>query len=199
MIKKCILRKTKSLRSFDFGEISGVKKSKLIDRKVHKIMINTPDVPVGPNGESFNQAAKRSISCIEKILQTKGNDIVVSHNSILNIIDLWAKMTITGITYLDKSFREDYTNNKVKKLTGSYFILKKQNGGVLYLVRHGDTEDTAKNLYSTEKGKLTKAGILEARELSLFFENKDIDHIYTSDLPRTVKTSIIILDKINKK
>lgn len=199
MKKRCVFKKTKSLRSFHFGDISGLKKSKKIDKQVHRIMINTPDLPVGPNGESFNQAAKRSINFVDKILKTKGNDILVSHNSILNMIDLWFQTSERGLVYLEKSFRELYTNNKVKKRTGSCFKIKKQNGDFLYLVRHGDTEDTAKNVYSTEDGKLTDGGIEEARKIAKFFANKKINTIYTSDLPRTVKTSRIIFNKINKK
>ncbi|HPC37739.1 MAG TPA: alpha-ribazole phosphatase [Exilispira sp.] len=70
---------------------------------------------------------------------------------------------------------------------------------LIYLIRHGETKW---NLDFKVQGKkdvpLNENGISQANILAKYFENKDIDMIYSSNLMRAKETANIIAKKLNK-
>ena len=77
--------------------------------------------------------------------------------------------------------------------------MKKRN---LILVRHGQSEWNAKNLFTGWKDPgLTETGLEEAKNAGLLIGSQDIsfDIMYTSALSRAQKTGQIILDTINQR
>lgn len=60
----------------------------------------------------------------------------------------------------------------------------------LILVRHGETEENVKKIMQGHThGKLTQAGIEQAKKVALRLKNEKIDKIYSSDLQRCVDTT----------
>ena len=77
--------------------------------------------------------------------------------------------------------------------------MKKRN---LILVRHGQSEWTAKNLFTGWKDPgLTETGLEEAKNAGLLIGSQDIsfDIMYTSALSRAQRTGQIILETINQR
>ena len=76
--------------------------------------------------------------------------------------------------------------------------MKKRN---LILVRHGQSEWNAKNLFTGWKNPgLTELGLKEASGAAELIANQDIsfDLMFTSELSRAQKTGSIILEAINQ-
>lgn len=64
---------------------------------------------------------------------------------------------------------------------------------ILYLVRHGETVDNAsQTMQGQTQGELNERGILQARELSEEWKDREIDVVVASDLKRAVDTAAII-------
>ncbi len=67
---------------------------------------------------------------------------------------------------------------------------------VFYLVRHGTTTDSNKNIIRGNRNSmLDKEGFLDAHKLKDFFSKKDWEGIFTSDMTRSIQTGKIIADK----
>ena len=64
---------------------------------------------------------------------------------------------------------------------------------ILYLVRHGETVDNARQLMQGQtQGELTENGVLQAKALSEQWRNRVIDAVISSDLKRAVDTAAVI-------
>jgi phosphoserine phosphatase len=69
----------------------------------------------------------------------------------------------------------------------------------IYLVRHGQTNDNIKNLMQGWKDTpLNETGKVQAYKLIPFFESKQIEVVYSSDLSRAYETAQIIAHALNK-
>ena len=93
-------------------------------------------------------------------------------------------------------------NNKKNILKNSVSnVVKKYNGPVLYIVRHGAT-DFNSQVYGEDRVRgwidvpLNAEGKKEAEEIGKFLKDKDISHIFASNLGRTKLTSEIIAKEI---
>ena len=65
----------------------------------------------------------------------------------------------------------------------------------LYVVRHGETIENANDcLVGRINTSLTEKGINQAKQVSEYFKNKNIDLIVSSPLDRCKKTAEIISD-----
>ena len=63
---------------------------------------------------------------------------------------------------------------------------------ILYLVRHGETVDNARQLMQGQtQGELNENGVLQAKALSEQWRNRVIDAVISSDLKRAVDTGVI--------
>ena len=64
---------------------------------------------------------------------------------------------------------------------------------ILYLVRHGETVDNARQLMQGQtQGELNGNGVLQAKALSEQWRNRVIDAVISSDLKRAVDTAAVI-------
>ncbi len=64
---------------------------------------------------------------------------------------------------------------------------------ILYLVRHGETVDNARQLMQGQtQGELNENGVLQAKALSEQWRNRVIDAVISSDLNRAVDTAAVI-------
>lgn len=68
---------------------------------------------------------------------------------------------------------------------------------LIYIVRHGETEQNAKGLLQGKSGGiLNKKGVEQARLTGLALRNKDITAIHSSNLDRALDTALVISDLI---
>ncbi len=66
---------------------------------------------------------------------------------------------------------------------------------LLYVVRHGNTTDSGKNVFRGQRDSvLNKEGFLDAHKLKEFFEGKEWDRIFCSTMARAIQTATIICD-----
>ena len=64
---------------------------------------------------------------------------------------------------------------------------------ILYLVRHGETVDNARQLMQGQtQGELNENGVLQAKAPSEQWRNRVIDAVISSDLKRAVDTAAVI-------
>ena len=64
---------------------------------------------------------------------------------------------------------------------------------ILYLARHGETVDNANQIMQGQtQGELNENGILQARQLSMEWQDRPLDVIIASDLKRSIDTARII-------
>lgn len=181
---------TQDFRTFDFHELEGQPQTPAENAKIHNNIVNAPEKPMVPGGESFNAAASRAMSAIKDIMtEQKGNVAITTHNSMFGLIKLWSESGQPAT--LDKSFREKYTTQDNTNPTGSSFVINTPKGDI-YVVRHGETEDNAKGVFRTSDTTLTDKGRAQAQDLANELKGKDITKIYSSDLPRAIETSEII-------
>jgi len=60
---------------------------------------------------------------------------------------------------------------------------------ILYLIRHGKTEDHEKNIRQGPNSPLGEYGVKQAKEVAERFREMKFDHLYSSDLPRAKQTA----------
>ncbi len=64
---------------------------------------------------------------------------------------------------------------------------------ILYLARHGETVDNANQIMQGQtQGELNENGILQARQLSMEWQDRPLDVVIASDLKRSIDTARII-------
>ena len=187
----------KALETFDFGSKEGTPQSKETDQLIHKNIIESPDKSMYDEGESFNEAFKRTIPPVADIVKTApANSVLVTHNSIFGLIRLWNELgRPEEFTQED---RVKYTEQDNKFPTGSVYELQGDKG-IIYLVRHGETQDNLDKKYRRRAVELTSKGLEQAREAGLELKSKlkgqPIGELITSPLSRTIETSKIILNE----
>ena len=178
------------LRTFDFHEMEGKPQTDEENEKIHNQIMNHPDEPMVDDGESFDEAAKRALPLVEKLLQTKDVLAIVTHNSMYGLIKLWYENGRPKV--LTKKFRSEYINQDNENPTGSYICMESDNGGEVYLVRHGETDDNKEGNFRRANATLTDQGRNEAMDIGNELSDEGIKMIYSSDLPRAMETSRII-------
>ena len=177
-------------RTFDFSEMEGKPQTDEEEEKIHNQIVNHPDEPMTPGGESFDEAADRALPLVEKLLQTKEVLAIVTHNSMYGLIKLWYENGRPKV--LTKKFRSEYINQDNDNPTGSYFCMPSDNGGEVYLCRHGETDDNEEGNYRRADATLTPQGRQEALDIGTKLSDEGIVRIYSSDLPRAMETARII-------
>lgn len=64
---------------------------------------------------------------------------------------------------------------------------------LFYLVRHGTSTDSGKGIIRGDRNsKLDRQGFMDAHDLKNFFKLKEWDHIFTSNMTRSIQTGTII-------
>lgn len=184
--------KNDALKTFDFGSKEGTPQTKETDEAIHNNIVNNPDLPMYDEGESFNEAFERTIPTIDNLIKsTPTNTVMVTHNSIFGLIQLWDKLGRPS--EFTKEDRIRYTEQDNKFPTGSVYKLEGENGPI-YIVRHGETVDNLANKYRRSEADLTKEGIQQAEQIAKELKNVKISTIISSPLLRTIHISEIIKD-----
>ena len=186
---------TDALKTFDFGDKEGTPQNDATNKIIWDHILNTPDKPMYDQGETFNEAVARVIPKIKEIIsKAPNNTVVVTHNSVYGLINLWNKEGRPET--FDRKLREKYINQDNKFPTGSFFKIKTDNG-VVYIVRHGETEDNKRKVFRRANVALTEKGIEEATQVGKDLSNIHIPKIISSSLPRAIHTSELILNEQN--
>lgn len=68
---------------------------------------------------------------------------------------------------------------------------------IVYFVRHGETALNARGVHQFPDTPLSKKGIRQAKQLAVFFKNKNVDAVYASDLPRATNTASTIANALS--
>ena len=189
-----IIDSDKDFATFYFGNKEGEKQTDKANLDLHNNIIDNPDSPMVDSGESFNEAVRRIIPNIDRIVKTADdNTVVVTHNSVFGLIYLWDKAGRPE-NFDEKELRKKYVDQDNKFNTGAHFEIKTDKG-VIHIVRHGETEDNWKNLFRTSFTQLTKKGIKQAEEVGEKLKDKKIPLVISSSLDRAIHTSQLILSK----
>lgn len=110
------------------------------------------------------------------------------------MIDLAPYYEKYGKAKVDKAY-ELLTYKKVNKLPKT----TKTEPPILYIFRHGQSEDNLKFIFSGwRQVGLTEKGRTQAQALTDYFADKKIDLLFSSDLKRAYETMEIVISK-NKK
>lgn len=186
---------TPDLRTFDFNELEGKPQTDEENAKIHQQIINHPDEPMTPSGKSFNKEANRVINAVKEI-QAKGENAgITTHNSSYGVIKLWDEYGQPNI--LTKKFREEYARQNNTNPTGDTYTIKGKDGSSdMQLIRHGETTDNAKKVFRTPNAQLTEKGKDQATQAGKELKDSGIKKIYSSDLPRAIETSKLVMKEI---
>jgi len=187
------IKPSQDFKAWDIGDLEGRPES--TDRKtVNNLVKNSSEKPQGNSGnrgESFNEFKDRVINAFRGLLQTApDNTLVVTHSSVIKILDSWIKEGKTNDNKIDINYYLAGTTD-----TGDVFKYKSDNG-ILLVARHGETEDNVKGLLRTSETQLTKKGVEQAQKVGEELKGTNIPQIITSDLPRAIHTSEIIASKV---
>lgn len=191
------ITKEDALKTFDFGDKEGTPQNTKTNALVHRNIIETPDKPMYDEGESFNEAFERVIPSIKDIIKdSPDNTVIVTHNSVYGLINLWAKEGRPDS--FTKAQRIKYSKQDEDFSTGEKFSLKTPKGNII-IIRHGETEDNVKKVFRTSEARLTQKGIKEAEKLGEELSKIKIPQVISSPLDRAIQTSKIILEKQSTK
>jgi broad specificity phosphatase PhoE len=192
----------KEFRTLDYGDLRGTPESEEAKKSVTDA-INAGDVKIGNTGDSFNEFKERVIPPLKGLMQDKGgNDVLSTHSSVTKLASAWDDM---GRPDLDKMTPEDHKKmadlfNEEKITNGDVFNFKKDNGNMLYISRHGQTEDNKKGFFRTNDDKLTDKGIDQAKEAGEYVKKEvggeGVDKIMSSDLPRSIHSAELMKSAI---
>lgn len=191
----------KNLRTLDYGDFKGQKEDAASDKQIKEDILN--DNPVGKSGEKFSDFIKRSIPAVQKVIEDKDNNsVVVTHSSVLKAMKVWEDMGRPDVNELQgeklKEFAQKYNDLKPEK-EGRVEVLKGKNETATQLVRHGETEDNKISDFREDNTELTDKGMSQAKKSGQEIKRMtggDVTKIVSSDLPRTIHTSNLIMDEV---
>ncbi len=182
-----------ALRTFDFGSLEGQPQTEAKNKAIHNNIINIPDELMSEEGETFNQAAGRSINEISNIVDTApANTVVITHNSVFGVIKLWDKEGRPS--EFDKAQRKAYVAQDGVAKTGDIFPIQGKNGPI-YIVRHGETLDNVNGNFRSKDVQLTANGVKQAKDVGESLKDVKISQIIASPLSRAQHTAELILSK----
>lgn len=195
---------TQALRTWDLGDMEGKPEDAAAKKHIEGVVTEWDKHPAGETGgETFGQFIGRVIAAFKGILSgSEGNTAVITHSSVLKAFKVWDEMGRPEVDNLTpeqkKTFSDEY--NKEETHNGDLVTFKGDNGDI-HVIRHGQTEDNAKNNFRSGNTNLTEKGVQDAHNVGQELKDKtggNIPQIITSDLPRAVHTSNIIHDKLSE-
>lgn len=181
------------LATQDLGEIKG-EPEKETKQDLKEATISRPDKPAdilasdNPTGESFNEAKDRFKSAIDQIAKdAPNNSVVLTHSWAIKLLQAAEKV---GWDHPEIAAE----HQKGSTETGDLLPYKTQDGKIIWLARHGETDDNVNNLQRTDDTPLTEKGQEQAKNIAKQLKEKGVEpsQIITSDLPRAKETSEII-------
>ena len=190
------LEKDKDLKTWNLGKLEGTPQTEQAQGDINDKIINHPNEKIGGNGESFNEFQKRVLDCLRHYVSiVPPNIIIVTHNTVFGLIKLWNKKGRPE--ELDKEFREEYA--KLDSEPADSFTIKNNKGGLVYVVRHGETEDNKDGRFRSDDADLTAKGKSQAEMLGRRFKNTRVPEIISSPLHRAVETANAIIQHQNRE
>ena len=180
-----------SFATFDLGDLVGKTASKDKEDAIRKQIIEHPTEAMAPNGERFLVAFDRVTKAMRNLIENHTpNTVVITHNTVFNLIKLWAQRDMPTVLEMtkDKKFREDYANSKDAPHDAPYQL----PGLDIFIVRHGETEDNLAGNFRGPNTPLTNKGRTQAEETGKALKKFKRSEIITSGVPRTMETGQII-------
>lgn len=194
---------TPDLRTWDLGDMEGKPEDEAAKKHIEGVVQEWNKKPATDatesekQGETFGEFTQRVIPAFEKILKDEpANSTVVTHSSVLKAFKVWDEMGRPDVTKLSDEQKKDFATayNKEETHNGDMETFKGDQGDI-HVIRHGQTEDNAKNNFRSGDTNLTDKGVNDAKEAGNELGRKtggEVPKIITSDLPRAVHTSNII-------
>lgn len=189
----------KNFRTLDYGNNKGQPetseaKSK-IDDEIRK------DLPIGQTGERFSDFLGRILPAFRKLMDdSPHNTVLVTHSSVIKALKVWEEMGRPA--KLNQQVVQKFANRYVElspEKEGKVNTFSSDNGNDIKVVRHGETEDNKMSEFRDDSTQLTDKGISQAGKASeniIKETGGKVPGIVASDMPRTIRTSEIIHQKL---
>lgn len=196
------------LQTMDMGDMAGTPENEAAKKHMESVVQawdKKPAADATPDmqGETFGEFASRVIPEADKILKEENhNTAVITHSSDLKLIKAWDAMGRPDIDKLSDEQKKELANryNASETENGDLDTLKGDKGDI-HFIRHGQTEDNAKNKFRSGNTNLTQKGIEQAKIAGRELAQKtggDVPKVISSDLPRAVHTANLVMDEVNK-
>lgn len=194
---------TPDLRTWDLGDMEGKPEDAASKKHLEGVVEKWDAKPATDateptkQGETFGEFVQRVIPAFDHILKNEpSNTSIVTHSSVLKAFKVWNAMGRPDISALTDEQKKQFATefNKEETHNGDIETFKGDKGDI-HVIRHGETEDNAKNNFRSGNTNLTKKGEQQAAESGNQLGRQtggDVPKIITSDLPRAVHTSNII-------
>lgn len=198
------IQPTETFRTWDLGDMEGKPEDAAAKKHIEGVVQAWDKHPAGETGgETFGAFVSRVIPSFDRALkEDPHNTTIVTHSSVLKAMRVWDEMGRPDVEKLSakqkKTFADKY--NETETHNGDLETFNGTNGDV-HVIRHGQTEDNAKNNFRSGNTNLTEKGIQDAHNVGNELADKtggDVPKVITSDLPRAIHTSNIITDKLNE-
>lgn len=202
-----LIKPTADFRTWDLGDMEGKPEDEAAKKHIEGVVRDWDANPASDateptkQGETFGQFVQRVIPPFEKILKEEPlNSTIITHSSVLKAFKVWDDMGRPDVSNL--------SDEQKKTFAGKYNQSETQNGdldtfkgdqGDIHVIRHGQTEDNAKNNFRSGDTNLTEKGVKQAHEVAAELKDKtggDVPKIISSDLPRAIHTSNIITEQL---
>lgn len=192
------IQTTSDLRTWDLGDMEGKPEDAEAKKHIEGVVQSWDKHPAGETGgETFGQFVGRVIPAFKKILSgEESNTTVITHSSVLKAMKVWDEMGRPEVSDLTPEQKTEFATkyNKEETYNGDLETFKGDKGDI-HVIRHGQTEDNAKNNFRSGNTNLTSEGEKQAAESGQQLGRQtggEVPKIITSDLPRAIHTSNII-------
>lgn len=198
------IRSTAEFRTWNLGDMEGKPEDEAAKKHLEGVVEKWDQHPAGETGgEPFGKFVDRVIPAFDKVLKEgDDNTTIVTHSSVLKAMRVWDEMGRPDVENLTpeqkKTFADKY--NETETHNGDLETFKGDKGDI-HVIRHGQTEDNEKNNFRSGDTPLTQKGVQDAAVAGQELKDKtggNVPQIITSDLPRTIHSSNIINDALQK-
>lgn len=193
-----------AFRTWNLGDMEGKPEDEAAKKHIEGVVQAWDKHPAGETGgETFGQFIGRVIPAFDRALKEEPhNSTIVTHSSVLKAMRVWDEMGRPDVDKLTDEQKKEFSSkyNETETHNGDLETFKGDNGDI-HVIRHGQTEDNAKNNFRSGDTPLTQKGIGDAQAVAQELKDKtggDVPKIITSDLLRTIYTSNIINDALQE-
>lgn len=196
-----LIKPTTDFRTWDLGDMEGKPEDEAAKKHIEGVVREWDTKPAGTKGETFGGFVNRVIPSFDKILKEEPNNTTITtHSSVLKAFKVWDEMGRPDVDKLTPEQKTEFAKkyNQSETHNGDLETFKGDKGDI-HVVRHGQTEDNAKNNFRSGNTNLTDKGIKQAHEVAEQLKEKTsggVPKIISSDLPRAIHTSNIITEHL---
>lgn len=199
------IQSTDVFRTWNLGDMEGKPENEAAKKHLEGVVRAWDQHPAGETGgETFGAFIQRVIPAFRNALETDANNTtIVTHSSVLKAMRVWDEMGRPEVETLTPEQKAEFADrfNAAETHNGDLESFKGTNGDI-HVIRHGQTEDNAKNNFRSGNTNLTEKGVQDARAVGqelIVKTGGDVPKIITSDLPRTIHTSNLISDALQER